>query len=470
MIFSSNLFVFGFMPLFFAAYYLTPWPAKNALILPTSLVFYEFGAGPIVIVLALSIVVNYVAALALETSAGRRRQWIFWSSVAANLLALFYYKYFNFAWQVANDLAGGALTRHGFAQPDVALPIGISFFTFQAVSYIADVYTKHTPAERSVIRFGMYHSLFPQLIAGPIVRYVEIRNEIAARAVALPLVVEGLTRFAIGLAKKTIIADHAGLIADQVFGLGAAQLTPAAAWLGAVAYGIQILFDFSGYSDMAIGLGRLLGFHFPENFNDPYRSQSMTEFWRRWHMTLSRWFRDYLYIPLGGNRKGAVRTYVNLVIVFFLCGLWHGAGYTFIAWGLFHGAFLAGERLVQHRFALGPRGVLGQLYTLIAVTVGWVLFRSSDLTQAGVFFKAMTFAGAPGLPSASVLQFLPADRACYLAVGIVLALAPVGGTLSLPASSTAGLVAQRAVTLLLFVYAAAMLSEGTFNPFIYFRF
>jgi alginate O-acetyltransferase complex protein AlgI len=221
---------------------------------------------------------------------------------------------------------------------------------------------------------------------------------------------------------------------------------------------------------MAIGLGRLLGFHFPENFNDPYRSQSMTEFWRRWHMTLSRWFRDYLYIPLGGNRKGAVRTYVNLVVVFFLCGLWHGAGYTFIAWGLFHGAFLAGERLVQHRIALAPRGVLGQLYTLIAVTAGWVLFRSGDLTQAGGFFKAMTFAGAPGLPSASVLQFLPADRACYLVVGIVLALAPVGGILSQPASSTAGLVAQRAVTLLLFVYAAAMLSEGTFNPFIYFRF
>jgi alginate O-acetyltransferase complex protein AlgI len=475
MIFSSNLFIFGFMPLFFAAYYLTPgyrkpWPAKNALILLASLAFYEFGAGPIVLVLVLSIIVNYAAALAIETSAGRRRQVIFWAAVAANLLALFYYKYFNFAWQVADDVMGAALARHGFARPDVALPIGISFFTFQALSYIADVYTKHCPAERSFIRFGMYHSLFPQLIAGPIVRYVEIRNEIAARVIALPEITDGLTRFAIGLGKKTIIADHAGLVADQIFSLGAGQLTPAAAWLGAVAYGIQILFDFSGYSDMAIGLGRLLGFHFPENFNDPYLSASMTEFWRRWHMTLSRWFRDYLYIPLGGNRKGAVRTYVNLVAVFFLCGLWHGAGYTFVAWGLFHGAFLAGERFVAHRFALVPRGLTGRFYTLIAVTVGWVLFRSSDLAQAGGFLQAMTFAGASGQGTADVLQFLPADRACYLIAGIVLSVVPLGRPLSLPAASPAGLVAQRAVTLVLFVFAAAMLSEGTFNPFIYFRF
>jgi alginate O-acetyltransferase complex protein AlgI len=470
MIFSSNLFIFGFMPLFFAAYYLAPWPAKNALVLLASLAFYEFGAGPIVIVLVLSIVVNYVAALGIEASAGRRRHVVFWAAVAANLLALFYYKYFNFAWQVVDDVTGGALVRHGSAVPEVVLPIGISFFTFQALSYIADVYTKHCPAERSFIRFGMYHSLFPQLIAGPIVRYVEIRNEIAARVIALPEIVDGLTRFAIGLAKKTIIADHSGQIADQIFGLGGAQLTPGAAWLGAVAYGIQILFDFSGYSDMAIGLGRLLGFHFPENFNDPYLSQSMTDFWRRWHMTLSRWFRDYLYIPLGGNRKGAVRTYVNLVVVFFLCGLWHGAGYTFVAWGLFHGAFLAGERFVQHRWALAPRGLGGRFYTLVAVTIGWVLFRSSDLTQAGDFLRAMAFAGPGGQGAADVLQFLPADRASYLVAGIILSVVPLGRPLSLPASSTAGLVAQRAVTLLLFIFAAAMLSEGTFNPFIYFRF
>jgi alginate O-acetyltransferase complex protein AlgI len=470
MIFSSNLFVFGFIPVFFAAYYLTPWPAKNALILVVSLGFYAFGAGPVVVVLVLSIAVNYAAARAIQGSAGSKRHLIFWLAVAANLLALFYYKYFNFAWQVADDVTGGALSHHGLMQPDVALPIGISFFTFQALSYIADVYAKRCIAEPSPIRFGMYHSLFPQLIAGPIVRYVEIRDEIGRRTIALDMAVEGLTRFTIGLAKKTIVADHVGLIADQIFALDPAQLTPAVAWLGAVAYGIQILFDFSGYSDMAIGLGRLLGFHFPENFNNPYQSQSMTEFWRRWHMTLTRWFRDYLYIPLGGNRKGAVHTYVNLVVVFFLCGLWHGAGYTFIAWGLFHGAFLAGERLVLHRWAMAPSGLFGRLYTLAAVTVGWVLFRASNLGQAGAFLRHMTFVRQPEGEAPGVLQYLPPDRACYLLIGIVLAVVPVRKLLSAPATSGAGLAVQRAATLILFVYAAAMLSEGTFNPFIYFRF
>jgi alginate O-acetyltransferase complex protein AlgI len=471
MIFSSNLFIFGFMPLFFAVYYLTPWSAKNALVLLVSLFFYEFGAGQIVIVLIFSIIVNYVAALAIESSGGILRRSAFWIAVVINVVALFYYKYFDFAWHAVNELSSGTLQRIGLPEPQVALPIGISFFTFQALSYIADVYTKHCSAERSFIRFGMYHSLFPQLIAGPIVRYVEIRNEIAFRNISLTELTEGWTRFAIGLAKKTIVADHAGQIADQIFGLGAPQLTPTTAWLGAVAYGVQILYDFSGYSDMAIGLGRLLGFHFPENFDDPYLSRSMTEFWRRWHMTLARWFRDYLYIPLGGNREGPIRTYVNLVIVFFLCGLWHGAGFTFIVWGLFHGAFLAGERIAMHRWTVAPRGVLGQVYTLAAVTIGWVLFRSRDLAQAAVFLKEMAFADTRGHGSAAALQFLPGDRACYLVIGIIIAVVPMRKQfLTVPASSAAGIILQRGTVLLLFIYSAALLSEGTFNPFIYFRF
>jgi len=470
MLFSSNLFIFGFMPAFFALYYLTPWPGKNALVLLVSLAFYEFGAGSVVIVLVVSIVVNYAAARAMECSAGRARNIVFWLAVIANLAALFYYKYFGFAWQVANDLSDGELAKLGLAVPIVTLPIGISFFTFQALSYIADVYTKHTPAEPSFIRFGMYHSLFPQLIAGPIVRYVEIRDEIGHRLISLPLITEGMTRFAIGLAKKTIIADHAGQIADRIFALGAAELTPALAWLAAIAYGIQILFDFAGYSDMAIGLGRMLGFHFPENFNDPYLSRSMTEFWRRWHMTLSRWFRDYLYIPLGGNREGPIRTYVNLVVVFFLCGLWHGAGYTFIAWGLFHGAFLASERIALHRWNIAPRGIPGQIYTLIAVTLGWVLFRAANLTQAGVFFREMLFVDARGLGATDMLHFLPSDQSCYLAIGIILSVVPMPNLLTVPAASTMGLILQRSATLLLLIYSAAMLSEGTFNPFIYFQF
>jgi alginate O-acetyltransferase complex protein AlgI len=470
MIFSSNLFIFGFMPIFFATYYLTPQVGKNALILLVSLAFYAFGAGPVVVVLALSIVVNYAAACAIEVSDGGARRLIFWLAVATNVMVLFYYKYSNFAWQAADNITGGALERIGLAAPQVALPIGISFFTFQALSYIADVYTKHCPAERSIVRFGMYHSLFPQLIAGPIVRYVEIRSEIAFRSISLIEITEGMTRFVIGLAKKVIIADHAGQIADAIFGLDAAQLTPSTAWLGAIAYGIQILFDFAGYSDMAIGLGRLLGFHFPENFADPYLSRSMTEFWRRWNMTLSRWFRDYLYIPLGGNRKGPLRTYVNLVVVFFLCGLWHGAGYTFIAWGLFHGAFLAGERFVLHRWAIVPRGVLGQIYTLVAVTVGWVLFRSGSFAQATVFLKEMLFMEPNGPSWTAVQLFLPRDRAFYLLLGFILAVVPMRNFIAVPAASTAGLFLQRTATLILLVFSVALLSEGTFNPFIYFRF
>ena len=470
MIFSSNLFVFGFMPIFFAAYYLAPWRAKNALVLLASLAFYEFGAGPIVLVLILSIFVNYGAARTIEAARGSVGALIFWLALAANLMALFYYKYFDFAWHALDDLAGGALTQHGFAAPKIVLPIGISFFTFQAVSYIADVYTGHTPAEPSLVRFGMYHSLFPQLIAGPIVRYVEIRNEIAARVIGLTELTEGLRRFAIGLAKKVMIADHAGHIADGVFGLNAAQLTPALAWLGAIAYGIQILFDFSGYSDMAIGLGRLLGFHFPENFADPYRSRSITEFWRRWHMTLSRWFRDYLYIPLGGNRRGAGRTYVNLAVVFGLCGLWHGAAYTFIVWGLFHGAFLASERFVLHRWKAQPRGYFGQAYTLIAVTCGWVLFRATNLSQVGAFFRQMTVVGGHSEAWDAVRQMLPADQAFYLLLGILLALFPVPRAFSLERFGDAGLALRRIGTIMLFIVAAATLSEDTFNPFIYFRF
>ena len=470
MVFSSNLFIFGFMPIFFAAYYLAPGWARNGLVLLASLSFYTFGAGPIVVILILSIIVNYLAARAIETSLGQSARLIFCLTVILNVVALFYYKYADFAWHVANNLSDGLLQRSGFVQPDVPLPIGISFFTFQALSYVADVYTKHCRSEPSIIRFGMYHSLFPQLIAGPIVRYVEIYDEIASREIRLQEISEGCTRFIIGLAKKVIIADHAGKIADRIFDLGTSQLTPAVAWLGAVAYGIQILFDFSGYSDMAIGLGRLIGFHFPENFADPYLSRNVTEFWRRWHMTLSRWFRDYVYIPLGGNRRGLFRTYLNLLIVFFLCGLWHGAGYTFVVWGLFHGTFLAAERILAHRWNITPQGICGQIYTLLAVTVGWVFFRSNDLTQSILFLKEMAFIDRHELRIRDAIAYLPRDLTCYLVAGIILAVIPMPKILTASTSNTGALILQRTVLLLLFVYSAATLSGSTFSPFIYFRF
>src|SRR5262249_31216673 len=284
--------------------------------------------------------------------------------------------------------------------PSIELPIGISFFTFQAISYVADIYTGRIVPVRRFIDFLAYHLLFPQLIAGPIVRYVEIEKELYDRRGSLGDFADGLHRCCLGLGKKLILADIMGVVADSVFSLPTNELTTGVAWFGALAYTLQIYFDFSGYSDMAIGLGRMLGFRFPENFNQPYRSQSITEFWRRWHMTLSRWFRDYLYIPLGGNRAGPIRTYANLLIVFVLCGLWHGAAYTFLLWGLFHGALLVIERLAQNRFGWKPTGLGGWALTLLLVMIGWVLFRAPTAGAAVDFLKAMGGSGIGVTPSA----------------------------------------------------------------------
>jgi alginate O-acetyltransferase complex protein AlgI len=470
MVFSSNLFVFVFIPAFFFIYYVLPARFKNPFILVVSLFFYEFGAGYVVLFLIVSILLNYFTGRAIESSTTAVRHAWFWSAVAINVGALVYYKYAGFIWEIGNDATAGSLAAHGFGRPEVTLPIGISFFTFQGLSYIADIYLRHSKSARTLDEFGMYHSLFPQLIAGPIVRFVEIREEIEKRRISLDMVSAGLMRFTIGLAKKIVIADNVGIIVDAIFKLDAAQLSPSAAWLGVAAYAIQILFDFSGYSDMAIGLGLMLGFHFPENFDAPYQASSVTEFWRRWHMTLTRWFRDYVYIPLGGNRAGRLRTYLNLVTVFFLCGLWHGAAYTFVIWGLFHGALLIIERVLRQQWNVVPSGLVGQVWTLLMVLVGWVFFRSTSLSQAMAFLGHMTLLAGhkAGIPTA--INFLPPDRALYLLLGIVIALTPlqrlfVGSVSTLPTAAAA-----RLASLLLFVYTVIQLSANTFNPFIYFRF
>jgi alginate O-acetyltransferase complex protein AlgI len=469
MVFSSNLFIFGFIPVVFSIYYVLPARLRNPFILIVSLLFYEFGAGATILALIGSIIFNYIAGQALESErTAHRRAW-FWSAVVINVAVLLYYKYAAFIWQVLNDASGNWLARNEFQQPHIALPIGISFFTFQALSYIADIYTRHSTSARTLDEFGTYHSLFPQLIAGPIVRYVEIQSELRDRRLTVSTTSAGLSRFIIGLAKKVVIADNAGLVADQIFGLGTDQLSPAIAWLGALAYAVQILFDFSGYSDMAIGLGLMLGFHFPENFNTPYQSTSVTEFWRRWHMTLSRWFRDYVYVPLGGNRQGSWRTYANLVIVFFLCGLWHGAGYTFIVWGLYHGGLLIVERIGRQHFGFEPRGLLGQTWTFLAIVIGWVFFRSTTMTQAMAFLGEMTFLTGPHDSPLGVLNFLRPDAAFYLALGLLLALVPLNLSRMKP-SGAVTIAAQRLATLGLFLYSILLLSTNTFNPFIYFRF
>jgi alginate O-acetyltransferase complex protein AlgI len=466
MVFSSNLFLFVFIPCFFSLYFLLPRSAQNIAILLTSLLFYGFGAGSAVLVLIGSIAINQLAAGLMERTDGPTRTVVFWAAIVLNVSALFYYKYAGFVWDIANDVSNGLLAKSGVSRPAIALPIGISFFTFQAISYIADIYRRFCRPARNLTEFGMYHSLFPQLIAGPIVRYAEIRRDIPSRAADVNMVARGATRFVIGLAKKVILADNVGQIADEVFSLPATELSPGSAWIGTIAYTLQIYFDFSGYSDMAIGLGLMLGFRFPENFNHPYRAASVTEFWRRWHMTLSRWFRDYVYIPLGGNRHGTLRTYFNLVIVFFLCGLWHGAGYTFIVWGVFHGALLVFERLVPGNIIL--RGLAGHAWTLLTVMIGWVFFRSNSLGQSIEMLRALTFTS--GVPEAAfpTWHLLSPDRIFYLLLGIAIVFVPAPRHLW--DNSALLMLVQRIGTLALFLTSIMFLSSNTFNPFIYFRF
>ena len=385
-------------------------------------------------------------------------------------MPLFYFKYYNFAISSTIDVSSSLGLRFPAAVSDVALPLGISFYTFHGISYLVDIYRGKVAPSKSLIDFTMYMINFPQLIAGPIVRYVEIAQSIETRPVRTAQIFSGIVRFTLGLGKKLILADNMAAIADPIFALPGGELTRGVAWLGAIVYTLQIYYDFSGYSDMAIGLGRMMGFEFPENFDQPYRSQSVTEFWRRWHMTLSRWFRDYVYIPLGGNRAGPVRTYMNLVAVFFLCGLWHGAAYTFVFWGLYHGALLTIERLLRNRWGVMPSGLSGQALTIVLVMIGWVFFRIPSFSGAVhhilVMFALHSNVNALFGPA----FYLTPDKIFFTLAGCMFALFPFERLRrwSIPASLLTG--AQIAAMLVLLVYSSALSATNGFNPFIYFRF
>ena len=470
MVFSSELFLYGFMPIFFSLYYLIADRHKNWLILAASLIFYFIGAGSTVLVLLVSIFFNHFLALRIEPAPPTRRKALLAIGVIVNLLGLGYYKYGTFLWQ----LAGGTLGALGFhslpVAPAIPLPIGISFFTFQAISYLIDIYRREISSARSYGEFATYHSLFPQLIAGPIVRYREIKLEMQHRPIDHQMLTEGAYRFCLGLGKKMVIADNLGTVVDATFALPAVQLDAGHAWLGIFCYALQIYFDFSGYSDMAIGLGRLLGFHFPENFDQPYRSANITEFWRRWHMTLSRWFRDYLYIPLGGNRHGNLRTFLNLWIVFFLCGLWHGAGLTFIAWGLYHGLLLILERFAYAQWNWRPSGVTGVASSFVLLLIGWVLFRAPTLTVASHYLATMALIGPPAGGFIAALSELTPDVVFYLALGSFFAFAPLDRVARLRFDSLAVMASQLGLSCLSLAYSSILLAANSFNPFIYFRF
>lgn len=389
MVFSSLIFLFLFLPGTLLFYFLTPNKYKNIPLFLSSVFFYTWGEGDLVVLLLLSSVINYFLGIYIEQT--EKKKLVLTLALIINFASLGYYKYADFALINYNYLIEFlGLSSLGVQNlPNITLPIGISFYTFQAVSYIMDIYRKKTYANKNYIEFATYLCMFPQLVAGPIVRYIDIESQFSNRKPQINAVSSGIERFIIGLSKKVLIANTMAQIADEIFNTNISEISSPIAWLGAFAYAMQIYFDFSGYSDMAIGLGKIFGYNFPENFNYPYISKSIKEFWRRWHISLSSWFRDYLYIPLGGNRAGNFRTYINLFIVFFVTGLWHGASWNFIVWGLWHGTFLIIERIGWTKVLEKSNPFIQHLYTLIIVLIGWVIFRADNLHLAWDFINKM---------------------------------------------------------------------------------
>lgn len=469
MIFSSTLFLFCFLPLLLALYFFSPNRAKNAILLTASLLFYAWGELFYTGLMALSIGSNYIFGRLVDKSQFHKKQFLA-LGVICNLLLLGFFKYANFIVDNLNNvLAPFALAT--IELHPVHLPLGISFFTFQAISYLVDVYRTENPAQKNILNLGLYIVLFPQLIAGPIVRYNSVARQLVSRTISLHSFEIGTTRFIYGLAKKLLLANPLAEVADRIFLLPADQLPAVVAWTGILSFTLQIYFDFSGYSDMAIGLGKMFGFTFPENFRYPYIARSLRDFWRRWHISLTTWLRDYLYIPMGGNRRSQLRVTVNLLTVFVLCGLWHGASWNFLIWGLWHGLFLSLERSpFGNALARSPR-IIAHTYTLLVIIVGWVFFRFDALTGAIEYLSSM--AGNNGFANTLYpIQLYVTNEALLAAmIGMILA-TPLFGVcekfIQQPTWSSG--IAKLCLVLLLLSLSMLKISSGTYNPFLYFRF
>jgi alginate O-acetyltransferase complex protein AlgI len=486
MVFSSYLFLFYFLPLALLSYYAAPLRAKHAILTAASYVFYGWANPLFALLLLLSTLIDYIAGLVMVLGSPRhwrsapmepldptgprtgRHRAALVLSICSNLTLLGFFKYFNFAVDSYNEAIAwiGLPNLHLDSVLRVTLPLGISFYTFQSMSYAIDVYRGHATAIRNFIDFACFVSMFPQLVAGPIIRFQEVADQLRERTHTVTKFARGIAFFSLGLAKKVLIANPCGKVADLSFQAGSLGVMDA--WYGVTAYAFQIYFDFSGYSDMAIGLGLMLGFVFAKNFDSPYKSQSITEFWHRWHISLSTWLRDYLYLPLGGNRKGARRTYVNLFIVMLLGGLWHGAAWNFMIWGAIHGVLLAIERMNGRAplyARLPPAGRMAA--TFVIVLLSWVFFRAADLPSALSYLGDMAGLGAPqaASPLLSGIVYQPYYLATVLTAGAVAWFCPQTWdwtrTLTVP---------KAGVVVALFVLAAVALTTQAFNPFIYFIF
>lgn len=474
MVFSSLIFLYVFLPIVILLYFILPKIFRNTILLIASLFFYAWGEPTYVVLMLISILFNYIMGLIIDKADVKsKRLSLLWITILLNFAILGYYKYAGFFIDIYSDITGQTIEWEA-----VPLPIGISFYTFQAVSYIIDVYRRDVKAQRSLIDLSLFISLFPQLVAGPIVRYQTIAEQIKQRFVASSDLMIGTRRFIQGLGKKVLIANPMGSVADEVFAISAADLTTGTAWVGIIAYSLQIYFDFSGYSDMAIGLARIFGFNFEENFNYPYIAQSITEFWRRWHISLSSWFRDYVYFPLGGSRVSHQwKVYRNLLIVWTFTGFWHGASWTFMAWGFYYGILICLEKKFLLNWLSKIPRVVRHIYVLILVMIGWVFFRADNFTYSFDYIKTMFFITENEFYDYSTLIYLQ-DYGIYFALAIVLAIpiymvyqnwteARAEQSLAFAASLR---VWQTVYYMVLILIVTMYLVNATHNPFIYFRF
>jgi alginate O-acetyltransferase complex protein AlgI len=490
MVFSSVVFLFYFLPIVLTvAFGFQIWinrsesarlaiTLSNVWLILASVVFYSWGEVTLLWVMLVSCLVNYYGGKGCAPGVPRRRLWLV-LTIVANLGTLGWFKYGGMTVDLVNrlnTLVGGHLGGP-LKWTSVVLPLGISFYTFHGISYVIDVWRSKVRPADSMLNFFCYYTLFPQLVAGPIVRYSEVHQFFRTRPVRQADLAEGARRFICGLGKKTLIANQVSILADTVFGLPSVARPPLIAWLGLTAYALQIYFDFSGYSDMAIGLGRMLGFVFPENFRFPYASRSIREYWRRWHMTLSFFYRDYLYIPLGGNRAGAFRTSFNLVLVFALCGLWHGASWNFVLWGLFHGFFLVAERVAPSSWSKSTNRwieFLGHPYTFVVMLLSWVLFRCETWSQARIFYGDLfRFSSGFSLDALPWRAFAP-DIAWAFAIGLVICFPLMPFLRERASRAPVTAVTYEFLSglgyLLILVLSLLWIGAGSHNPFIYFRF
>lgn len=466
MVFSSTIFIFAFLPVVLLAYYILGKKVRNYVLLLASLFFYAWGGVDYLKILIASIIINYIFGLLIDKVSDntRLKKVILTIGVVLNLGILFYYKYYDFFVENTN-----LVFNTNFQLKYIALPIGISFFTFQGMSYIIDIYRKDGKVNKNPFAVALYISFFPQLVAGPIVKYKTVDDQIRNRKESIEYFSYGINRFVMGLAKKVIIADILGAMADNIFNLYYSGIDTPTAWIGAICYTFQIYYDFSGYSDMAIGLGYMFGFKFMENFNYPYISKSITEFWRRWHISLSTWFKEYLYIPLGGNRRGNV--YLNLFVVFLVTGVWHGAAWTFVIWGLWHGLFILIERAIRNKkWYINIPNIIKHIITMLIVILGWVLFRADNLEQAMGFIKTMFGFNNPTSLTFEYIYFINKKFIFWMVMATLGSMPFVANKLKKYSGRKSFEILATIGISILFVISIIFVVNSTYSPFIYFQF